>query len=451
MLIRFGTGSYQHRSLPVSAQRMVNCYLEIAPPGSKSPVAVLSSYGIAPSMTVGELIRGGTVVNGVSYVVSGNGLYRAGVSSATLLGTIPGTGPVTLSGDGSNIVVCAHSTLYIYDGTAVTKVADEDFPGATWVGFLDGYFPIIEPNSGRIWVNETAYAPTGWNALDFATAEGVPDDLLWGIVSHREFYAFGRETIEVFYNSGNADFPLSRTASGFIQIGILGPGAAVAADNGIYFVGNDGLVYRLSGYSPERVSTHSVEQAIERYTDKTCSAMTWTEGGHKFVAFHFAAGSWVYDISTQLWHERASTGHTRWRPQIALAAHGRTYVGDYSSGAFGVLDPDTFTEWGGTLRASCTAPSIAEENDYVFHSKLELQFEQGVGTTTVTDPQVMLDWSDDGGRTWSSEHWRSLGAMGAYRSRAIWRRLGRSRDRVYRYAISDPVRRTLVQAIWQSE
>lgn len=451
MLIRFGTGSYQHRSLPVSAQRMVNCYLEIAPPGAKSPVAILSSYGIAPRMTVGTLIRGGTVVNGLPYVVSGDGLYRVNASSAVRLGTVAGIDRVTVTGDGSNVAVCANETLYIYDGTTVAPVSDPDFPGASWAGFLDGYIPIIEPESGRLWINETPYVPTGWNALDFTTAEGAPDDLLWGVISHREFYAFGRETTEIFYNSGDADFPLSRTASGFIEIGILGPGAAVASDNGIYFVGHDGLVYRLSGYSPERVSTHAIEQAIERYTDKTCSAMTWTEGGHKFVAFHFTEGSWVYDISTQLWHERASAGHTRWRPQIALNAYNRTYVGDYSSGALGVLDPDTFTEWGQTLRASCTAPSVAEENAYLFHSALELQFEQGVGNTTVAEPQVMLDWSDDGGRTWSSEHWRSLGAMGAYKSRAIWRRLGRSRDRVYRYAISDPVRRTLVQAIWQGE
>lgn len=451
MLIRFGTGSYQHRSLPISAQRMVNCYLEIAPPGSKSPVAVLSSYGIAPRLTVGTLIRGGKVVNGTPYVVSGSGLYKITTSGATLLGSIPGAGSATVAGDGANVAVCANDTLYIYDGVSVARVADADFPGARWVGFLDGYIPIIEPDSGRIWVNETPYVPTGWNALDFATAEGAPDDLLWGVISHREFYAFGRETTEVFYNSGDADFPLTRTASGFIELGILSAEAAIAADNGVYFAANDGLVYRLSGYAPERVSTHAVEQAIERYTDKRCSTMTWTEGGHKFVAFHFAEGTWVYDISTQLWHERASAGLTRWRPQVALAAYGRTYVGDYSSGALGVLDPETFTEWGETLRATCTAPSVAEENNYLFHSTLELQFEQGVGTTTVTDPQVMLDWSDDGGRTWSNEHWRSLGAMGEYKARAIWRRLGRARDRVYRYAISDPVRRTLVQAIWQGE
>jgi hypothetical protein len=453
MLIRFGTASYQHRSLPLSAQRMVNCYLEIAPPAAKAPVAVVSSYGIPSWLTAGSgPVRGGNVVNGIPYVVSGTQLFRLHSSgTADLLGTIPGADLVSVEGDGSNIAVAASGDLYLYNGSTTSKVTDPDFPGASWVGFLDGFIPIIEPDSGRIWINETPYVPTNWNALDFVTAEGAPDDLLWAVISHRELYAFGRETIEVLYNSGDADSPLRRTDSGFIEAGIMSSRAAVKADNGIYFVSSDGLIYRLAGYALERASTHAVEQAIERYADKSSSAMAWTEGGHKMVGFHFAEGTWVYDISTQLWHERQSTGHTRWRPQIALSAYSRTIVGDYASNRIGYLSDSTFSEWEEPLRSSCTAPSVAEENRQMFHSSLELQFEQGVGTLSTTDPQVMLDWSDDGGRTWSSEHWRSLGAMGAFKSRAVWRRMGSARDRVYRFAITDRVRRTLIQAIWDGD
>jgi len=453
MLVRFGTGSYQHRSLPLSAQRMVHCYLEIAPPGAKSPVAVVSSYGIDDWTTAGAgPIRGGLVVNGAPFVVSGNSLYRLNSDrSATLLGAIPGEDLVSMAGDGANIAVAANGSLYIYNGSNVTQVTDPDFPGAACVGFLDGFFPIIEPGSGRIWINETPYVPTNWNALDFVTAEGAPDDLLWQVISHREIFAFGRETTEVLYNSGDADTPLRRTDSGFIEIGIMSAHAAASTDNGIGFVGNDGLIYLLRGYQPERISTYAVEQAIESYEDKSSVAMSFTEGGHKMLAFHFAEGTWVYDLSTQLWHERLSTGHTRWRPQIALQAFGQTLVGDYSSNRIGMLDYRRLAEWGEVLRQSCTAPSIADENRQIFHGSLELQFEQGVGTLETPDPQVMIDWSDDGGRTWSNEHWRSLGAMGAFKSRAVCRRMGRARDRVYRYAITDKVRRTLIQAIWEGD
>jgi hypothetical protein len=58
-------------------------------------------------------------------------------------------------------------------------------------------------------------------------------------------------------------------------------------------------------------------------------------------------------------------------------------------------------------------------------------------------PKVMLRWSDDGGHTWSNEHWRELGRQGQYGTRVIWRRLGMTmklRDRVYEVSGTDPVR-----------
>jgi hypothetical protein len=64
-------------------------------------------------------------------------------------------------------------------------------------------------------------------------------------------------------------------------------------------------------------------------------------------------------------------------------------------------------------------------------------------------PQVMLRWSDDGGHTWSNEHWVSMGRIGTYGTRAIWRRLGMTqklRDRVYEVSGTDPVKIDIVGA-----
>jgi hypothetical protein len=63
-----------------------------------------------------------------------------------------------------------------------------------------------------------------------------------------------------------------------------------------------------------------------------------------------------------------------------------------------------------------------------------------------SDPQAMLRWSNDGGSTWSSEHWVSIGAIGQYRNRAIWRRLGMARDRVFEVVVSDPVYAAVISA-----
>jgi hypothetical protein len=160
----------------------------------------------------------------------------------------------------------------------------------------------------------------------------------------------------------------------------------------------------------------------------------------------------VYDISTGSWHERQSYGYSYWRPLRIIRAYDKWLVLDSLTNKIGYLSDQTFTEWGQVLRSSATAPAISNENRWIFHQRLELEFEQGVGTTGQgANPLVMVDWSDDGGRTWSAEHFRPLGAAGLFRTRAVLNRLGRARDRVYRYAISDPVRRTLVTANFDSE
>lgn len=450
MEIRFGSQSYQHRSLPLSAQRMVNCYLEAAPPAAKSQVAVVPNYGIVERGTVGNgPIRGGKVINGQLFVVSGTRLFAVREDgSSTDLGYVGGFGPVQIEGDGITLMILAGTAGYLYDGETVALVPDSDFPPAAWLTYLDGYYIVGQFGTGKVYVNETPYVPAVWNPLDFATAERVPDDTTAGIADHGEVFVFGRESTQVWRNTGNADFPLEDVSSGAIEVGCRAPRSPAKADNSVLFLGHDGIVYRMEGYTPVRVSTHAVEQAIEGYADKDGIGMVFQEGGHKFYALSFAEGTWVYDLATTLWHERQSRGHARWRPAFALTAHDAVWVGDYASNKLGTLSADVFTEWGEVLRSSCASPAIESENKRCFHSSVELVFEQGVGLTVGqgSEPKVMIDWSNDGGRTWSAEKWRSLGRIGEYRRRARVARAGSARDRVYRFSVSDPVRRTLIKS-----
>lgn len=448
MRIPFGTQSYRHRSRPVSSQRMVNAYLE-TPATAKEVPPVVSSFGIASYATVGDgPMRGGCVVNGVPFVVSGKGLYRVAIDgSSTLLGSVPGGEYVDMVGDTDEVLCVTAGEGYLYDGSTVAQITDPDFPGAQWTEYLDGY-AIIGPGDGTVYVNQTPHDFSAWNALDFASAEGAPDDVLGAIVDHRQVFLGGRETIEIWENTGNADFPLERSPGGFIELGLGSTFAFAKNSNTVFFYASDGTIRMLNGYDPQRVSTHAVEQAIESYADKACKTLTWMESGHAMVGFTWNEGTWVYDLSTQLWHERQSYGVNRWRPAFALRAYGSWIVGDYASNKLGTLDADTFAEWGEVLRWSATCPSINRENQFVRHQRLELVFETGVGLTTGqgSNPQAMLRFSDDGGRTWSNEHWRTVGAQGAYRTRVAWNRLGMARDRVYEVSVSDPVRRTLVEA-----
>jgi hypothetical protein len=448
MRIPFGTQSYQHRSRPVSSQRMVNAYLE-TPPTAKETPPVVQSFGIRSLSTVGTgPMRGGVVVNGLLYVVSGPQMYQVLSDGSSIeLGDVPGLDYADMIGDSDEVLAVSGSTIYRYFDGEVAAISDSDFPGARWVEYLDGYC-IVGPGDGTVYVNQTPGDFSVWNALDFASAEGAPDDIVGAIVDHRQVFLGGRETIEIWENTGNADFPLERSPGGFIELGLGSTYGFAKHSNTVFFYAADGTIRMLSGYDPQRISTHAVEQAIEAYTDKTCHTLTWMESGHAMVGFTWDQGTWVYDLSTQLWHERQSYGLNRWRPAFAVRAFDSWIVGDYASNKLGVLDPNVFAEWGDVLRWSATCPSINRGNEFLRHQRLELVFETGVGLITGqgSNPQAMLRFSDDGGRTWSNEHWRSMGGIGAYRTRAAWNRLGMARDRVYEVSISDPVRRTLVEA-----
>lgn len=99
------------------------------------------------------------------------------------------------------------------------------------------------------------------------------------------------------------------------------------------------------------------------------------------------------------------------------------------------------------------APHVTDEGVTLFFSELQLDLEVGLGLTTGqgVDPMLMLQWSDDGGRTWSKEHWVSAGRLGAYRHRAIWRRLGRARTRTWRVVCAEAVPMRWINAYVQAE
>ena len=86
-------------------------------------------------------------------------------------------------------------------------------------------------------------------------------------------------------------------------------------------------------------------------------------------------------------------------------------------------------------------PVLALEQNRVYFSQFQIDLETGNGARIGQgdDPKITYEWSDDGGHTWSHEHFMGTGAIGAYRTRAKTERLGASRSRVYRISVSDPV------------
>jgi hypothetical protein len=529
--------TYVARSVNAADARMVNLFPEVIPEGGKEPaflqrcpgMVLLSTMGIGP-------VRGLWAFSpndGVGFVVSGTQLYKIdNAYTPTLIGTVAGTGPVSMADNGTQLFIAANGPSYIYNNTtnAFGQILDPDFPGAVTVCYLDGYFVFNEPNSQKMWVT-TLLDGTSIDPLEFASTEGSPDGLLAVVSNFREVWAFGTNSIEVWYDSGATDFPLQRIQGAFNELGCAAPYSIAKMDNGLFWLGRDrrgqGIVYRANGYQGQRISTHAVEWQIQQYSDMSDAiAYTYQQDGHSFYVLIFptANTTWVYDASTQAWHERAGFvdgAFTRHRSNCQMAFNNKIVVGDYENGNIYAFDLDVYADNGQIqkwLRTWRALPTRQNNLKRTAHHSLQLDCETGVGlnlypayasenidtesglnlvaqyvqtylatqsgdilTTEAGDgfeplgqyelsdtditgyeivtnsypaapgynPEAMLRWSDDGGHTWSNEHWSPLGRIGAYGHRTFWRRLGMTvklRDRVYELSMTDPVKVAIMGA-----
>jgi hypothetical protein len=460
--------AYVARSVNAADNRMVNLFPEIVPEAGKSPAYLQRAPGLRLLTTVGTgPIRGVSSFDGNLYVVSGEQLFKLDSNYAiTVLGTVSGaTGPVSMANNGIQLFVACNGPSFVYNSSTLAfgQITDPDFPGALTVSFLDGYFVFIEPNSQSVWVT-ALNDPTSIDPLDFASAEGDPDNLVSSIVNQSQVWLFGTNSVEVWYNSGNADFPLQRIQGAFNEIGCAATFSVAKMDNGLFWLGQDargtGMVYRANGYTGQRISTHAVEWQIQQYdTISDATAYTYQQDGHSFYVLNFptANTTWVYDAATQAWHERAgfvNGDFTRHRAECQTFFNNSVTVGDYQNGNLYAFDLDVYADhdrvqkWLRSWRALDTGQNNLRRTAQ--HS-LQLDCESGVGLENGQgdNPQIMMRFSDDGGHTWSREQWSGMGRIGQYYKRVFWRRLGMTlklRDRVYEISGTDPVKVAIMGA-----
>jgi hypothetical protein len=447
----FAVQSARSDSTPISVERLINFYPRIEGDRAKGKLTLRGTPGLKAFASAGSgPIRGTHNMLGVAYFVSGPDLYTvSSTGNATLIGGVGSAGNVTMSDNGAQLTIISGTAGYTYTVATDTLavISDADFPAASSVTFLDLYTIVGKDSSGEFYIS-TALDSTEWDALDFATAEALPDNIVRVYANKGQLWLFGEDSTEVWFNSG-ASFPFTRMSGGRIDRGCLAKLSVAEEDNSLFWLGNDKTVYRANGFTPQRISTHAVEEAIESYaTPQDGEAWTYTMAGHKFYALSFSEGTWVYDIATGLWHERQSTDKKRWRASAGIEVYGKVLCGDFETGNIYELDADTYDENGADLIATAISEPFYGEGQYVRMPRLQLEFETGVGLTTGqgSDPQVMLQFTDDGGKTWSNEKWRSLGKIGKYKSRVVWNRLGAFKERSLKISISDPVKRVLIAA-----
>jgi len=458
MKIPFLGGAYEGRSSNVSPETCINLFYE-----SGQGDSLVSTPGASTlNSTYTSPVRGGIEYNGLAYFVIGNALVECTTAGAvTTRGTLNTfSGRVSMAHNGvrtganQQIMIVDGTTGYIYDNTTstLTEIADADMVSADTVVFLDGYFVFSQTSSDRFWIT-SQYDGTAIDSADFVTAEGDPDQIQALVADQRQLFVFGTKTTEVFYNSGDTDQVFKPFQGGHSQTGCAARFSACRFDNSVIWLSQNekgnGQVVRLGeGFQPVVVSTPEVNYQISTYsTISDAFGYVYQDEGHEFYVLTFptAKVTWAYDALTQQWHQRAHTIGGVFPNRERYSAHvcvGNTHLfGDYANGTIYKMAPTLGTISGTAIPRERRSPIISDEEKRVRIASLQLDMQVGIGSTNNDeDTKIWLSYSKDGGHTFSNEIERSIGDIGDYAHRVIWRRLGSGRNWVFRIRTWSPFR-----------
>lgn len=278
------------------------------PGGLNQPLALTAPAGANELhiKATGVIASGATISipldNGTTFTTTTSG-NTSGVPENTV---VPLSG--TLPSKASAGAICRAPA------TVLGQIKQPAFNAANTVVYFDTYFVFDWVGTNR-WFISASNDGTQYSGADYASASANSDYTLAVVNYHQQLFIFGQETVEIWYDAGAANFPFQRYDGAYIQRGIMAPLAVVQDVNSVFWLGDDGIFYKLNGYEPVRISTFAIEHAWAQYPIMTdAHAFVVTMEGHKFIFLNFPSGcaTWCFDISSgieqPLWHERESQG-----------------------------------------------------------------------------------------------------------------------------------------------
>ena len=430
-------------------------------------------YGSSPATYTVSTISAG-VVTGLTQTFAGQytstptnpaSTSTNGSGTGLTLNLTFGTG----SGSTGNYVVSgtqtvSSETMYLLN-FSVLPSSDGAFSGASIVDIVDNYFVYNRPSTQQ-WAASNLLSPITYG-LSYASKFTGPDNLVSLVCDHGQVYLLGEQTSEVWADQGTFPFAFQRIPGSSSQHGLAAANSIARLGNSFAYVAKNNRgqaeIVIMNGYFPQRISTHAVENTLVNQSISDAIAYTYQLEGHEcyVVTFPSLDITWVYDITTQLWHKWLWTdnqnNYHRHRSNCSAFFQNVVLVGDWQNGQIYQLDPNNYTDNSDSIRRLRRCPHLTTDLQRQYFDELQIQFQPGVGLEGITDPplnaetiganpQAMLRWSSDGGSTWSNEHWSGIGKVGRYKNRIIWRRLGWARDRIYEVVVTDPINAVIVSA-----
>jgi hypothetical protein len=355
----------------------------------------------------------------------------------------------------------------LFDTWDIKAVPSSDFYAPIIPSYQDGYGIYPRQNTNTFYVtaiNDFSLV----NAAEFQNTSVYPDNLVAAISIHDELYLIGETTTEIWYDTGAPEFPFERKRNIILNYGCEAPfSVASGADNIIFMLASnyDGgrVIVKIVNYNVQIISTEPLNEYLRSYdVIKDAFAFIIERNGHIFyiITFPTADRTWVYDLTTDLWHEWRSLRFEdrvidpsivsgRFRGNCHTVFEGQDVIGDAYSGKIYILTEKSSVDFDRNIVCERSTRNLNQDNQFLSLNSLQIDVEAGRGEFVPEreDPQIMLQISKDGGRTWGNELWRSLGKHGEFRKRAIWYRLGTARNFNFRIRISDPVYRVIMGGI----
>lgn len=468
--INFARQSYRTNAKQLSPERLINMYAESTPADVKgdNKYVLYNSHGLKEflnfDLKISLPVNGMKKVGETLFVILGTDVYTVETNKIfNLVGELSSSTSerFQLSQNGTQLtIIDSVGNAYVATTASVALVTDPNYLASVDTEFIDGFtiYAGVDDGSGR----KDAFLISALDDSttiddDFGSAESEPDKIVGVKKYNGQLWLFGSETIEVHQNTGNQDFPFERINGAVLDKGCAAKASIAQEETSLTWLGNDRVFYMAQGYNYKAISTYPINQEIEKLIRiDNAFSFIYIQDGHKFYTTTFPTDerTFTYDITEELWHERQSIDldckTTRWRANNYEIFAEKNLVGDFEEGIIYEIDSETFKEGTHALKSEIISRLISAKSAKFNIHRLELDFDSGLGLITGQgiNPQVMLQISVDGGRTYGQELWRSLGKQGEYRTRAEWRQLGIAdvKGMNFRVTISDPIRRALLGA-----
>lgn len=444
--IPFTNGFYLTRSRPFSSQRCINWYPNIPSVESLSPANLYPTPGLR--LRVNELDgigRGSYVFDGKLYVVCGHVLYRVDRSispdgiesySPVTIGTIDGDGPVIMAATRLQLCIlspggeCYIYTLLTGVLSSINGTANFQSPVVDVVA-IDSYFMFAKQNS-RIIFHSNLNDGLTYNALDQWQITQYPKVI--GLMVYRnQLYAMGEYITVPFGNSSTLEFAFRPIPNAVIDSGLATETAKTLFRDSFVYLGSgenaERSVWLFNGY-PQKISTEPIDYIIQNQISENITSaiiMRHSQNGAEFIVMTMGDWCFVYDLSSQRWHERRSRVpfgvdfiDSVWRVNSISQAYNRVFVTDSAEPIVGEIDDGTYTEYGVNQHRSCVLQPFTSGGAVTRVYGIEVNTDTG---NTESDT-LQLRWSDDGGFNFSDWISRGMGAVGQYGRRIFFDRLG---------------------------